>query len=216
MATRQPRAEPRIAVRQDPQDRPSGSNSASNRHGIPSGNPFVGKTGVLGEIYVYGLRNPQRFGWDARNGNLFIADISQNIVEELSVARAGANLGWNKWEGSFGFVSREAVSLANRRSDPSVTYPVVEYGQLDPLLQTQSAVTGVHVYRNNAISPRQPRAVRRLSKRRDLLYSGRQVAVWWSGRDSARAAQRRWRAENVPAGHSRKERQARQDPDFAR
>jgi hypothetical protein len=131
---------------------PLGSNSANGKNGIPSGNPFVGKTGVLGEIYVYGLRNPQRFGWDARNGNLFIADIGQNIVEELSVARAGANLGWNKWEGSFGFVSREAVSLANRRSDPSVTYPVVEYGQLDPLLQTQSAVTGVHVYRNNAIS----------------------------------------------------------------
>jgi Glucose / Sorbosone dehydrogenase len=131
---------------------PLGSNSANGKYGIPSGNPFVGKTGVLGEIYVYGLRNPQRFGWDPRNGNLFIADIGQNIVEELSVARAGANLGWNKWEGSFGFVSREAVSLTNRRGDPSVTYPVVEYGQLDPLLQTQSAVTGVHVYRNNAIS----------------------------------------------------------------
>ena len=131
---------------------PLGSNSANGKYGIPSGNPFAGKTGVLGEIYVYGLRNPQRFGWDPRNGNLFIADIGQNIVEELSVARAGANLGWNKWEGSFGFVSREAVSLANRRGDPSVTYPVVEYGQLDPLLQTQSAVTGVHVYRNNAIS----------------------------------------------------------------
>ena len=131
---------------------PLGSNSANGKYGIPSSNPFVGKTGVLGEIYVYGLRNPQRFGWDPRNGNLFIADIGQNIVEELSVARAGANLGWNKWEGSFGFVSREAVSLTNRRGDPSVTYPVVEYGQLDPLLQTQSAVTGVHVYRNNAIS----------------------------------------------------------------
>ena len=131
---------------------PLGSNGGNGKYGVPSGNPFVGKGGVLGEIYVYGLRNPQRFGWDPRNGNLFIADIGQDIVEELSVARPGANLGWNKWEGSFGFVSRQAVSLTNRRSDPSVTYPVVEYGQLDPLLQTQSAVTGVHVYRNNAIS----------------------------------------------------------------
>ena len=131
---------------------PLGSNGANGKYGIPSSNPFVGKDGVLGEIYVYGLRNPQRFGWDPRNGNLFIADIGQDIVEELSVARAGANLGWNKWEGSFGFVSRQAVSLTNRRSDPSVTYPVVEYGQLDPLFQTQSAVTGVHVYRSNAIS----------------------------------------------------------------
>ena len=155
----------------------SGSNSANGKYGIPPGNPFVGKPGVLGEIYVYGVRNPQRFGWDPRNGNLFVADIGQNIVEELSVAPAGANLGWNKWEGSFGFISREAVSLTNRRGDSSVTYPVVEYGQLDPLLQTQSAVTGVHVYRHNADpATGEPRAVRRFPERRDLLYSGGQAA----------------------------------------
>jgi glucose/sorbosone dehydrogenase len=130
---------------------PLGSNSANGKYGIPARNPFAGKSGALGEIYVYGVRNPQRFGWDPKNGNLFVADIGQDIVEELSVAPAGANLGWNKWEGSFGFVSRQAVSLTNRRGDPAVTYPVAEYGQLDPLLQTQSAVTGVHVYRSNAI-----------------------------------------------------------------
>ena len=56
------------------------------------------------------MRNPQRFGWDPRNGNLFVADIGQDIVEELSLAPAGANLGWNKWEGSFGFISRQAVT----------------------------------------------------------------------------------------------------------
>ena len=32
-----------------------------------------------------------------------------------------------------------------------MTYPVVEYGQIDPLFQTQSAITGVHVYRRNSI-----------------------------------------------------------------
>ena len=97
------------------------------------------------------MRNPQRFGWDPRNGNLFLADIGQNIVEELSLVTAGANLGWNAWEGSFGFISRQAVRLTNRRSDTRMTYPVVEYGQPDPLLQPQSAITGVHVYRSDAI-----------------------------------------------------------------
>jgi hypothetical protein len=80
-----------------------------------------------------------------------VADIGQNIVEELSLAPAGANLGWNEWEGSFGFISRTAIDLTKRRSDPTMTYPVVEYGQLDPLLSEQSAITGVHVYRRNAI-----------------------------------------------------------------
>ena len=132
---------------------PLGSNSANGKYGIPAGNKFAGdgNASTLGEIYAYGVRNPQRFGWDPRNGNLFLADIGQDIVEKLSLVPEGANLGWNKWEGSFGFISRQAVSLTNRRGDASVTYPVVEYGQLDPLLQTQSAVTGVHVYRRNTI-----------------------------------------------------------------
>ena len=56
---------------------------------------------------------PGRFGWDPQNGNLFLADIGQNIVEELSLVTAGANLGWNDWEGSFGFISRAEVSLTN-------------------------------------------------------------------------------------------------------
>jgi glucose/arabinose dehydrogenase len=132
---------------------PLGRNSANGKYGVPASNPFTsdGDAATLGEIYVSGVRNPQRFGWDSRNGNLFVADIGQDIVEELSVAEAGANLGWNQWEGSFGFVSREAIDLGKRRGDPAVTYPVAEYAQIDPLLQRQSAITGVHVYRRNTI-----------------------------------------------------------------
>ena len=132
---------------------PLGTTSAKGKYGIPAGNPFVndGNAATLGEIYASGVRNPQRFSWDPRNGNLFLADIGQNIVEEVSLVTAGANLGWNAWEGSFKFISRTAVDLADQRGDPKVTYPVVEYGQLDPLLQSSSAVTGVVVYRATAI-----------------------------------------------------------------
>ena len=147
--------DPHDRGRHSGQDRldPLGSNSANGKYGIPADNPFAsdGNVATLGEIYAYGVRNPQRFGWDPRNGHLFVADIGQDIVEELSLVTAGANLGWNAWEGSFGFVGHRGGSLTNRRGDPNVTYPVVEYGQMDPLLQTQSAITGVHVYRSNAI-----------------------------------------------------------------
>ncbi|HEU4694853.1 MAG TPA: PQQ-dependent sugar dehydrogenase, partial [Vicinamibacterales bacterium] len=131
---------------------PRGTTSANKKYGIPASNPFIKTAGALPEIYAYGVRNPQRFAWDSRNRNMFLADIGQNIVEEVSQVTKGANLGWNKWEGSFGFISRAEVNLSNPRGDSKMTYPIVEYGQLDPLLQPQSAVTMGVVYRQKAIS----------------------------------------------------------------
>jgi hypothetical protein len=125
--------------------------ASGKKYGIPAGNPFVKTEGALPEIYAYGVRNPQRFAWDSRNGNMFVADIGQNIVEEISPVTAGANLGWNDWEGSFRFISRQAVSLEKPRSDPKVTYPIVEWGQTDPLLQANSAASGLIVYRASQI-----------------------------------------------------------------
>ncbi len=132
---------------------PLGANSANGKYGIPANNPFAndGNANTLGEIYAWGLRNPQRFSWNPRNGNMFVADIGQGSVEKISLVGAGANLGWNKWEGSFAFVSRREVSLANQRGDNEVTDPIVEYGHLDPLLQPRSAVTMGYVYRQKAI-----------------------------------------------------------------
>ena len=132
---------------------PLGSNSANGKYGIPAANPFAndGNDSSLAEIYAYGVRNPQRLFWDPKNGNMFMSDIGQNIVEEISPVTAGADLGWNDWEGSFRFISRREVSLENQRGDPEVTYPIVEYGQLDPLLQRSSAAIGGVVYRQTAI-----------------------------------------------------------------
>ena len=130
---------------------PLGRNSRTAKYGIPPANPLVTTPGALPEIYAYGLRNAQRFVWDPRNGNLFLADIGQNIVEEVTLVPAGANLGWNVWEGSFRFISRQAVATVGQRADPKVTYPLVEYDQVDPLLQSQSAANGVVVYRGDGI-----------------------------------------------------------------
>jgi len=130
---------------------PLGSNSANGRYGIPVMNPFVrdGRDDTLGEIYAYGVRNPQRFSWDSKTGQLFVADIGQNTVEEVSPVTAGANLGWNVWEGSFTYGVR-GVGTANQRGDAKMTYPVVEYDHRDPLLN-RAAATGVYVYRQSAI-----------------------------------------------------------------
>ena len=130
---------------------PLGSNSPNKKYGIPASNPFLKTKDALAEIYALGVRNPQRFAWDSRTGNMFVADIGQNIVEEVSPVTAGANLGWNDWEGSYRFISRQAVSLEKPRGDPGMTYPVAEWGQVDPLLQNSSAASGLLVYRGKEI-----------------------------------------------------------------
>jgi hypothetical protein len=138
---------------------PLGNNSANKKYGIPASNPFVndGKDDTLGEIYAYGVRNPQRLFWDSKNGHMYMSDIGQDTVEKISAVTAGANLGWNVWEGSFRFMARgttgrgSRINLETPRSDPKVTYPLAEYGQLDPLLQSGSAAIGGMVYRNTKI-----------------------------------------------------------------
>jgi len=128
---------------------PLGSNSKNGKYGIPKSNPFVGRPEALGEIFAYGVRNPQRFSWDSKDGRMYVADIGQNVVEEISPVTLGANLGWNKWEGSYKYVSRQ-VDLTAPRSEAGMTWPVAEYDHTDPLLQ-RAAITGVFVYREKDI-----------------------------------------------------------------
>ena len=128
---------------------PLGTNGAKGKYGIPASNPFVKDGKALGEIYALGVRNPQRFSWDPKTGQMFVADIGQNLVEEVSPVNAGANLGWNVWEGSFTYGARE-VGMGNPRGDAKMTYPVVEFDHKDPILN-RPAVTGVYVYRQSAI-----------------------------------------------------------------
>lgn len=130
---------------------PMGRNSSNRKYGIPADNPFVGQDGALGEIYAIGLRNPQRFAWDPANGAMYVADIGQNIVEELSPVTKGANLGWNVWEGSYRYAGREGVSTADPRGDAAMTFPIAEYDHSDPILINRAAATGVIVVRNGTV-----------------------------------------------------------------
>jgi len=131
---------------------PLGNNSDNGRYGVPAANPFAGDDSkdTLGEIYAYGVRNPQRFTWDAKDGRMLVADIGQNQVEEISPVIAGANLGWVKYEGSYKYVERQ-VDLDGARSEAGLTWPLVEYDHKDPLLQRLAAITGLTVYRGTEI-----------------------------------------------------------------
>lgn len=111
-------------------------------YGIPAGNPFA-DGGGRAEIWAFGLRNPWRMSFDRQTGDLYIADVGQNSVEEINFvpadAAAGINFGWNYREGSRRY-----------QSDPpdgvTLTDPVAEYEH--PL---GCSVTGGYVYRGGAL-----------------------------------------------------------------
>ncbi len=65
-------------------------------------------------IWVNGVRNPFRFSFDEVTGDLWVADLGQQCVEEITVLspdEAGANLGWNLVEGSRSFMGEPSRSL---------------------------------------------------------------------------------------------------------
>lgn len=104
---------------------------------IPATNPFGN------EIWAYGLRNPWRFSFDRLTGDFYLADVGQNMLEEVDFQPAGsgrgANYGWNILEGSncFGKATCNKVGLV---------LPVAEYmhGKGD------CSITGGYVYRGSS------------------------------------------------------------------
>jgi glucose/arabinose dehydrogenase len=82
-------------------------------YSVPSDNPFVGRGGARGEIYSYGLRNPWRYSFDRRTGDLTIGDVGQDKVEEIDFVRRGkgrgANFGWRAFEGRARYAPGESA-----------------------------------------------------------------------------------------------------------
>jgi glucose/arabinose dehydrogenase len=71
-------------------------------YAIPQDNPFVGVPGAAEEIYAYGMRNPYKFSFDdgpGGDGSLFLADVGQNLFEEINIVDKGGNYGWVIREG---------------------------------------------------------------------------------------------------------------------
>lgn len=108
-------------------------------YAIPQGNPWAEGGGVP-EAFVFGLRNPWRAAFDVHD--LIIADVGQNEWEEISVvsiADAGANLGWPIMEGAHCF-------RASSCAQDGLVLPMYEYSHAEGC-----SVTGGFVYRGAAI-----------------------------------------------------------------
>ncbi len=110
-------------------------------YAIPSTNPFVSDDGRRNEIWAWGLRNPWRFSFDRLTGDLFVADVGQNMWEEVhfqtSNSPGGENYGWNILEGSHCFLESDCDKTG-------MELPIFEYNH-----QGHCSITGGYMYRGN-------------------------------------------------------------------
>ncbi|MFC8099961.1 PQQ-dependent sugar dehydrogenase [Streptomyces sp. NPDC057363] len=107
---------------------------------VPADNPFVGTPGAREEIWLYGLRNPWRFSFDAVDGSLWIGDVGQGHWEEIdhiAAGQGGLNLGWSCYEGLEKFADGDCVP-GEEYTEPVFTYSPYTGG---------CSVIGGHVYR---------------------------------------------------------------------
>ena len=57
-------------------------------------NPFLGKAGVLPEIWAYGVRSPEGLAFDPRTGRLWENEHGPRGGDELNIIEKGKNYGW--------------------------------------------------------------------------------------------------------------------------
>ena len=113
-------------------------------YGIPPDNPFV--DGQTPEVFIWGVRNAWRNGFDQLTGDLWVGDVGQDRFEEITVLRAadgggnGANLGWNAVEGDESF---RGAAIPDGHVGPAVAY-----GHSGG----RCSVTGGDVYRGDSIA----------------------------------------------------------------
>ena len=117
---------------------------------IPATNPFVGNTAYRGEIWSLGLRNPWRWSFDRSTGDLWIADVGQNAIEEVNFTPAsstgGENYGWKVMEGNACYSVASCANYVVACNNAALQRPVWTYNH-----GAECSITGGYRYRGCAI-----------------------------------------------------------------
>jgi len=110
---------------------------------IPTDNPFYSTaSGNNRAIWALGLRNPFKFAVQPGTSTIFINDVGEDAWEEINGGAAGANYGWNIYEGP--------------ESDPQYVDPIFAYGHDGDIETTGCSITGGAFY--NPATPQFPSA----------------------------------------------------------
>jgi glucose/arabinose dehydrogenase len=120
-------------------------------YGVPSDNPFVGKSDAMPEIYAYGFRNPWRCSFDmGGQKELFCADVGQNAYEEVDIVTKGGNYGWRVKEGKHCFDYVNPNKHPDTCSSQGMIDPIIEYNNCNVHKDCRGiSITGGYVYRGS-------------------------------------------------------------------
>ena len=128
---------------------------------VPASNPFVTNSAYRPEIWATGLRNPWRFSFDRKTGDLYIADAGEGEDgwEEINFqphdSRGGANYGWPYHSGNYPdiiwSVRRDPVPVS--LVDPPFERPVAALCWKSRTDWNAQALIGGFVHRAPASSP---------------------------------------------------------------
>jgi glucose/arabinose dehydrogenase len=132
--------------------------NSGSPYDIPADNPFIDDPDAAPEIFALGLRNPWRFSFDSGGTHqLFVADVGQDLYEEVNIVEAGQNYGWNVREGFHCFDPNNTTnppdSCATTDADgrPLID-PIMEYPHTDDSGGSKGiAVIGGYIYRGEAV-----------------------------------------------------------------
>ena len=94
-------------------------------YGIPADNPMLTVPGSRPEIWAYGLRNPWRMSFDD-DGRLWVGDVGATTAGAVSIATAGANLGWPVFEGHRCHGEERQCAVLTEYAPPAITYARTE------------------------------------------------------------------------------------------
>ncbi len=114
--------------------------SGGKNYSIPSDNPFVNTLNAKPEIFAFGFRNPWRMAFDSKTGTCWLADVGQDLWEEINILQSGGNYGWSVREGSHPFGNEVGDSTV-----PTIE-PIWEYDH-----RQGRSITGGMVYRGDRL-----------------------------------------------------------------
>lgn len=114
---------------------------------VPASNPFTATNDpnntTADEIWALGVRNPWRWSFDRQSGDMWIADVGQNLYEEINFQPAnsvgGENYGWRCYEAD------ATYNTSGCQAQSNYVFPIYDFAHSTGAC----SVTGGYVYRGN-------------------------------------------------------------------